>query len=402
MVGQPEVGVDVQRLLECVAVADVAGDLAHQRRSLHLRLVGQVAGQPRTRRRVADLDEAGDRGGERSHPGERRQPPHGGRACGKARTGARGARGRTRQAGEGGERKRRLVAAVAAVGLVGALPGQHDLHLLAREGGELQQNRRRRYPAGLLEVADGAVDPVAHALGAEGGGAVAGAEQRGCACGGSALVEPRPCPGEADREGARRLAATGGDRGDDRCRVDTAAEQRPHRHVGHQLPFDGVEEAVAQLGRELVVVEILEVRGRWSAVARDARRSAHRRDQQRRRRQFADAGEERARGRYEAPGEEVVERDRVDAVGVHAGSEQRAHLGRCSDAATVAPPVERFDAERVARQHQPSGVTVPEREREDAVEALEDRRAPLFVAVHDDFAVGGGRETVTVLFERFA
>ena len=67
--------------------------------------------------------------------------------------------------------------------------------------------------------------------------------------------------------------------------------------------------------------------------------------------------------------------------------------------AAVAAPVERLDAELVARRDEPPAAVVPEREGEDAVQAADAVGPVLLVGVQDHLAVGAGGEAVAALLE---
>ena len=62
-------------------------------------------------------------------------------------------------------------------------------------------------------------------------------------------------------------------------------------------------------------------------------------------------------------------------------------------------PVERLDAEAIAREQQPPPRRVPDREREHAAEALDAVVAPLLVGVDDRFGVGARAVAVAGRFE---
>ena len=98
----------------------------------------------------------------------------------------------------------------------------------------------------------------------------------------------------------------------------------------------------------------------------------------------------------------MVERHPVDLRAHEARVEEGADLRGERDAPAVAPPVEGLDAELVASGDEPSLAGVPEREGEDAVQLAHAIGAVLLVGVHDDLAVGAGREAVAAGLELFA
>ena len=60
-----------------------------------------------------------------------------------------------------------------------------------------------------------------------------------------------------------------------------------------------------------------------------------------------------------------------------------------------------FDAKAVARKNDAPAISLPDREREHAVKALDAARAPLFICFEDDFGVALGKEAIA-FFPQFA
>ena len=152
-VGQEHARVEVERLLEQAAAGHVAEDVAGRGEPLGLGLgVARRAGSSARRTGASVIStrrsEALRVPAAREHVGGAAGAAARGSARASAPAGAAAAAGTSlnspRQRGG-------LVAPVAAVRLVGPLAGEHDLHLRGREARELQQRRRARDAAGLLE-----------------------------------------------------------------------------------------------------------------------------------------------------------------------------------------------------------------------------------------------------------
>ena len=153
-VGQEEVGVEIERLLERVAVGDVGEDALGQRAALDGGLLAGAAGQRDPLRGggdLEDLQQAVDRvrvaeqaGGAlgalvaREYVGGRAQRP----------------RQHVRRGGREAQDRGGLMTPVAAERLVGALAGEHDLDRLGGELAQLQQGGGGGDAAGLLQAGD--------------------------------------------------------------------------------------------------------------------------------------------------------------------------------------------------------------------------------------------------------
>ena len=203
---------------------------------------------------------------------------------------------------------------------------------------------------------------------------------------------------EPDGEGGGRRFGASRHRRHHRRGVDPSGEEGAVGHVGHHLALHRGGELPGQPPRQLVVAGLDRAAGRV-AEARHARGPALLDGQHRCRRQLEHALEEGARSRYEAAGEEVVERHAVDRRLDEAGRDQGPHLGGERHPPAVAPPVERLDPELVPGGHEPAPGRVPESEGEDPVQVADEVGAALLVAVHDHLAVGAGGEAVALALE---
>ena len=175
---------------------------------------------------------------------------------------------------------------------------------------------------------------------------------------------------EADRERLQPALAGLGEQRDDEARVQAPGEQDADRDVGHHAAVDRGAQRVEQ--GVLPVVLVPELLLRQPAVGR--RPVALLRappvgldDEQRGRRQLADALQDRVGRRHDAvPGEVVVQRDRVDrrvdAPAREQPGQRRAEAQRPADVREV----QRLDAQAVAREQQPAALALDEGEGEHA------------------------------------
>ena len=109
--------------------------------------------------------------------------------------------------------------------------------------------------------------------------------------------------------------------------------------------------------------------------------------------------EERARRRHEAEGEVLVDRLEVDVARQQLVHEQPLELRGEGHARAHLGPVEGLDPELVAHQVERPGRLVPDRDAEDAVEALDERGAELLVEVRDHLAVAVRTQPVAAPLE---
>ena len=90
----------------------------------------------------------------------------------------------------------------------------------------------------------------------------------------------------------------------------------------------------------------------------------------------------------------MVQGDGVDAGVDAAAGEQRGKRRREPDARGVLGDVQRFDAQSVAAEQYPPAVALDDREREHALEVVDEPVAPVVVALEQDLGVAGGEEAV--------
>src|SRR5690242_1572755 len=169
---------------------------------------------------------------------------------------------------------------------------------------------------------------------------------------------------------ARELRGAGGDQ----RRIQPTGKQHPIRHVGHQLAMHGLLKRLAQGRSSHVMAARGGIVAPWPGVVAA---------------QFA-AGA-------------VVDMTRRERrhVGTHA--DQRLHLrGHAQAALRVVAPVQRADADRVARDQVALRLAVPQREREDAVEPAHEVAAVLAIQRVDHLAVRSGGEFVAAGRTQFA
>jgi hypothetical protein len=226
--------------------------------------------------------------------------------------------------------------------------------------------------------------------------AVVGPEHGGDRVGVLELVALAPAGvGEADRERGQAALALLGEQRDDQARVEPARQQHPDRDVGdHPAPHrdaQRLEQRVLPVLRRPVRVRPLERRVpvgalRAGAVALDG--------QDRRRRELADAGEDRPRRRHDGvPAQVVVQRDRVDARVDAAGrDERRERRRRAQAAAGQLGKVERLDPQPVADEHRAAAAVVVQAEGEHPGEPVEHPLAPDAPALEQHLGVGVGGE----------
>ena len=92
------------------------------------------------------------------------------------------------------------------------------------------------------------------------------------------------------------------------------------------------------------------------------------------------------------PGNGVEGEERVERVEVDLAARQRPQLGGELDLAADVAVVERLDPVRVAREHEPAALRVPERDGEHAAQPLGEALAVLLVQVDEHLGVAARRE----------
>ena len=118
-----------------------------------------------------------------------------------------------------------------------------------------------------------------------------------------------------------------------------------------------------------------------------------------RRRELTDACE-RGAIRERRPGDEGVgNSNRVELAPSGRMAEQSLALGREADVTVVLGEEERTDPEAVPREQRLTGLAVPDRDREVAVQAAEEVEPPLGVRLRDHLGVGRRREATAELLE---
>ncbi len=215
---------------------------------------------------------------------------------------------------------------------------------------------------------------------------------------------------EADREGLQAVLTRLGEQPDDQAGVQATRQQAADGDVGDEAALDrGAQRGedrvlpvglrpVGALGGALedrLPVGLLRSRAVGLDAHDGARLAACARPQDRAR-----------RGHHRVEAQVVVQRDRIE-VGVHPArgdqGRQRRREPQRTRAATVVDvaPVQRLDAEPVARQHDPPGVGLGDGEGEHPLEVVDDALTPLAVALEDDLGVAV-REEAVALAEQLA
>ena len=195
--------------------------------------------------------------------------------------------------------------------------------------------------------------------------------RRGDRLGVAGLVEP-------EREGAQRRAARPAHEPDHGGRVESAGEEGPDGHVGHDMGANRVVELVAQRADELGPAagdgqvarhggEIPE-RARLKAARAEPGALAGQ--------QAADAPVDRPRGGHGEPREVVGDGDGIDLARGEAGRQQGVQLRGEQQPAAVLADVERLDAQRVAGEEEALLRAVPDGEGEHAPQPRQAGLAP--------------------------
>src|SRR6185437_8523110 len=140
-------------------------------------------------------------------------------------------------------------------------------------------------------------------------------------------------------------------------------------------------------------------RERHAPVTAHARLLARRPAERVAREQLADSLEERLLAGHEPGGEELGQHLGIERGRDAPGREDRLDLGGEQQLVARPRPVQRLDAEAVARQEEPPLAAVPDREREHPLEALDAALALLLVEVEDGLGVGAAAVAVAALLE---
>ena len=121
-----------------------------------------------------------------------------------------------------------------------------------------------------------------------------------------------------------------------------------------------------------------------------------------RRRQFPDPHEGRPIGQRRPEREDVGDSPGIELARRPWMPEQRLGLGREAEIAAVRGEEERTNSEAIPRQEELLALPIPDREREVAVQTLEEVRPPLLVRVGDHLRIRLGREAVAERLELLA
>ncbi len=204
--------------------------------------------------------------------------------------------------------------------------------------------------------------------------------------------------GEADRERPQAARRQRGGNRHDGARIETAAEQDAHRHVGDQPEVDHLAQSPQQLfGKDFFRIRALgRIVQRPVALQADLPVLEH---QGVRRRQLAQATERRPRRGDVAEREVVMNRLGVGLARHVRILQDRLRLGREPERARVLVVAERFLAQAVARGEQAPAARVPDREGEHAAQVPHARLAVLLVQAKDDLGVARRPEPMALLLE---
>jgi hypothetical protein len=220
---------------------------------------------------------------------------------------------------------------------------------------------------------------------------VLGAQEVGGVAGSLDLVGLGAAAGEAHGVGPHQRRVASHHRAHGR-RVDPAGQHHPDGDVAHHLPGHRALEGVPVLAHQRAPIAPLPP-GRLEAVL-ELLDPVRPRRQHGGRPQLAHRAQGGGRGGHEAEGEEVVDRHQVHLARDRRVGEQGLDLGGEGQPAAGPGPVQGLDPEPVASQVQGPGPHVPQRDREDAVQALHEPRPLLLVKVGDDLAVGARAQPV--------
>jgi hypothetical protein len=91
-----------------------------------------------------------------------------------------------------------------------------------------------------------------------------------------------------------------------------------------------------------------------------------------------------------------MQRDRIDAGVNAARSKQRRQRRSKTQAPGKLGVVKRLDAEPVAHEHDATGIALPHRKSEHAVEALDAARPPFGIGFENDFGVALREEAIAL------
>src|SRR5262249_53539273 len=115
--------------------------------------------------------------------------------------------------------------------------------------------------------------------------------------------------------------------------------------------------------------------------------------------ELADSLEQRARSAHIAEGEELSQGLRIELCADVRQFQQRLGLRGEGELSLGERVIKGLDAEGIARNDQPLGAAVPQRQGEHALELLQERIALLLVEMDDDLSIAAGGELVPGLLE---
>jgi hypothetical protein len=292
------------------------------------------------------------------------------------------------------------VGAVAAEHLVATVTGQHHGHVLACDfRDEVGRHRGfvgERFVEPLLQVGQQVASRCLrqHAF------VMPGAEQF------------RDFPGirgfrllvgvEADGE-CRYVRPEPGRRCDDRARIDAAGKEEAEWYVRDHLVAHGLVDETAEFLRRLVGGNTEgRFRQRHRPVGLRVRRLAGRGvvDESVCRRQLETVAIQCLRRRHVTVAEEVVQRRLVDPqiTGIECRLDGFEFRGESQPAAVI-KIIERLDAGPIAVQPQFTVPRIPQRDREHAVEVIDEAFAPLEIRPQQHFGIRMGAERMAQFFE---
>ena len=181
----------------------------------------------------------------------------------------------------------------------------------------------------------------------------------------------------------------------ERGRVHAAGEIGADRHVGDQLPLHRSSEATAQLLDERPLLNAVDGLGLRVEVDATGQLAVARGAHEAPRREHVHALEQRAVAVQVLEGQILGERGQRERAGSPAIGEQGLDLGAEHEALGVARDVERLRAEAVAGEKELTCLAVPDAEREDPVEPVEQALAPLLPPVDEHLAVALAAEPMS-------
>ncbi len=188
----------------------------------------------------------------------------------------------------------------------------------------------------------------------------------------------------------------------DGAAVETAGEEHPERHVGHQPDAHGFLEQIAEPPHEVRIAHPAHFRRRSRRrnvpVAADRYRAVLE-HQQVPGLQPVNALEQRLGSRQVACAEQFRERVLVGGSRHEAAFEDRLDFRPEEQPVVCHRPVDRLDAQAIAREQQPRPARIPDRKREHPPQPVHAVVPPLLVRVHDCFGIGSRAIPVSGRFE---